>query len=325
MPELGKMQLRQRRILKGHLGKITSVKWFADSQKLVSVAQDGKMMIWDGPSTNKLQVINLCSTWVMNVGVSPSGKLTASGGLDNVVSVFDLKAAEAETSRMPKGSLHENRPMKELQGHTGFISCVRFLGDKEILSASGDQTCVLWDLETGRQKTVFAGHNADVMEIALMTDSSGHANTFVSASGDCTARLWDFRTGSCVGLFEGHDSDLSCVDVAPEGQSFVTGSDDATCRLWDIRSDNMLMTYGPVRVGGEAMPLTSVGFSHSGRGIFASYEEASIRLWDTFNGSCKTVIKTTDKDADRVSRLAVSTDGNGLATACWDGIIKIWA
>jgi WD40 repeat protein len=41
--------------------------------------------------------------------------------------------------------------MKKLIGHEGYISCCRFTSDKNILTASGDSTTILWDLEKGSQ------------------------------------------------------------------------------------------------------------------------------------------------------------------------------
>src|SRR5207253_2752071 len=38
---------KQRRTLKGHLGKISSMHWSGDQVHLVSASQDGRILIWD--------------------------------------------------------------------------------------------------------------------------------------------------------------------------------------------------------------------------------------------------------------------------------------
>jgi len=43
------------------------------------------------------------------------------------------------------------RVSRELPGHTGYLSCCRFLDDNQIVTSSGDMTCALWDIETGQQ------------------------------------------------------------------------------------------------------------------------------------------------------------------------------
>lgn len=47
------------------------------------------------------------------------------------------------------------RVSRELAAHTGYLSCCRFLSDKEIITSSGDMTCGLWDIETGQMKVHF--------------------------------------------------------------------------------------------------------------------------------------------------------------------------
>ena len=83
------------------------------------------------------------------------------------------------------------RVSRELPGHTGYLSCCRFIDDAQIITSrfvqeffienltnsilksflivlfSGDMTCGLWDIETGQQTTAFVGHTGDVMSVAL--------------------------------------------------------------------------------------------------------------------------------------------------------------
>lgn len=82
------IQLKQRRILKGHFGKIYAMHWSSDSRHLVSASQDGKLIIWNGFTTNKVHAIPLRSSWVMTCAYSPNGDLVACGGLDNLCSVL---------------------------------------------------------------------------------------------------------------------------------------------------------------------------------------------------------------------------------------------
>ena len=84
--------------LLGHLAKIYAMHWASDSRNLVSASQDGKLIVWDSYSTNKvrpsqsqyssgyilinsLQVhaIPLRSSWVMTCAYAPSGTYVACG------------------------------------------------------------------------------------------------------------------------------------------------------------------------------------------------------------------------------------------------------
>lgn len=146
-------EYRVRKQLKGHLAKIYALHWSEDNTTLVSASQDGKMLVWDAMSMNKLQIIPLKSTWVMTCAYSPIDKqMVACGGLDNICSVYNLQSND--------GTAH---PCRELSGHSGYISCCRFVTSTSIITASGDMTCILWDIEKGSKVSEFKGHNGDVM------------------------------------------------------------------------------------------------------------------------------------------------------------------
>lgn len=323
LPRIAAPPLKQRRTLKGgHLNKITSISWSADSSQVLSAGQDGKLILWDAESTNKVNAINLQSSWVMTCAMSPSGKLVASGGLDNICSVYDLKAAEAAMSQNPGAIIP---PTKSLDAHVGFISGIKFLSDQQLLTSSGDQTSALWDIERGVMVKQFSGHSKDVMGLALLRDNSGYVNNFVTASGDRTARLWDMRTGRAELMFNigEENADLLCIDAFPDSQAFATGGEDGVVRFFDIRSEVQLMSYLPPGANDDtAKTVTGVSFTHSGKAIVVGYETDSIRLFDTLRGDQISMIKAHE---ERVSAVAVSPDGNALATGSWDKIIKIWA
>ena len=60
---LGRLAFRPRRTLRGHLAKIYAMHWAADSRNLVSASQDGKLLVWDSYTTNKIHAIPLRYIW----------------------------------------------------------------------------------------------------------------------------------------------------------------------------------------------------------------------------------------------------------------------
>lgn len=53
-----RIQMRTRRTLRGHLAKIYAMHWASDSRNLVSASQDGKLIVWDSYTTNKVCFIS---------------------------------------------------------------------------------------------------------------------------------------------------------------------------------------------------------------------------------------------------------------------------
>uniref|UniRef100_A0A4W4DT99 Guanine nucleotide binding protein (G protein), beta polypeptide 3b n=1 Tax=Electrophorus electricus TaxID=8005 RepID=A0A4W4DT99_ELEEL len=294
------IQPKTRRTLKGHLAKIYALHWATDSRLMVSASQDGKLLIWDTHSGNKINAVPLKCSWVMTCGYSLSGNLVASGGLDNICTIYNMRTPVIKT-------------VKELDAHTGYLSCVRFLSDSEVLTSSGDTTCILWDIESGKQKTVFLNHVGDCMCLALSSDMS----TFISGACDSSAKLWDIRDGKCKQTFQGHTSDINAI-YFPSGHAFVTGSDDCTCKTFDIRSDQEVLSYEDIQMNSG---VTSVSLSVSGRLILAGYDNFNCNIWDSLKGEKVGVLAGHD---NRVSCTGVPLDGVCVCTGSWDSFLKIW-
>jgi guanine nucleotide-binding protein G(I)/G(S)/G(T) subunit beta-1 len=102
-----------QRILQGHFGKVYACHWGGGSgeQQIISAAQDGKLIVWDSLSRNKLNAVPLKSSWVMTCAIErQNGKLVASGGLDNLCSIYSIASDTDQNSR----------PVSQLQEHDGY-------------------------------------------------------------------------------------------------------------------------------------------------------------------------------------------------------------
>ncbi|KAG2374109.1 hypothetical protein C9374_011188 [Naegleria lovaniensis] len=315
--EVNPPKLKERRVFKGHSSKIAALAWSKDSKQILTAGQDRMLILWDAMTTYKLSAIPLTSRGIMCCDYSPSGNYVCVGGLDNTCSIFSL----AVVAQQLQNSSNEYKPYRQLVGHTGYLSDCLFTSDRHMLTSSGDQSCIFWDIEMTHAVTHFQEHTGDCMSISVSPTSD--SNVFVSGSCDGTAKLWDIRMNKCVATFTGHEGDINSVQFFPNGHAFATGSDDCTCRLFDIRAGREVMTYSDdnVREG-----VTCISFSKSGRILFASYEDKKVIAWDTLKG---TILQSLDGlpngHDNRVSCLAVSPDGHGLATGSWDTTMKIFA
>lgn len=300
--------LKARRVLKGHFGKVYAMHWSGDNNNLVSASQDGKLIIWNGYSTNKVQAIPLRSSWVMTCAYEPTqGRFVACGGLDNLCSIYEL------------GQSTVMRATRELAAHDGYLSCCRFVNQESILTSSGDSTCIIWDVEMGVTTAHFTDHGGDVMSVSILP--AVDKNVFISGSCDSLAKVWDIREGKCVQTFQGHESDINSVMFFPDGKAFGTGSDDSSCRLFDMRCYGEANYFGNDKI---LCGITSVAFSRSGRLLFAGYDDYNCYVWDVTNSTGIPAYQLAGHE-NRVSCLGVNPKGEALCTGSWDTLLKIWA
>ncbi|KAJ7409489.1 Guanine nucleotide-binding protein subunit beta-5 [Willisornis vidua] len=231
---------------------------------------------------------------------------TVESGLDNKCSVYPLTFEKNENMAAKK---------KSVAMHTNYLSACSFTNsDMQILTASGDGTCALWDVESGQLLQSFHGHGADVLCLDLAPSETG--NTFVSGGCDKKAMVWDMRSGQCIQSFETHDSDINSVRYYPSGDAFASGSDDATCRLYDLRADREVAIYSKESI---IFGASSVDFSLSGRLLFAGYNDYTINVWDVLKGSRVSILFGHE---NRVSTLRVSPDGTAFCSGSWDHTLR---
>eukprot|EP00602_Paraphysomonas_sp_CaronLab_P004094 CAMPEP_0185023780 /NCGR_PEP_ID=MMETSP1103-20130426/6407_1 /TAXON_ID=36769 /ORGANISM="Paraphysomonas bandaiensis, Strain Caron Lab Isolate" /LENGTH=349 /DNA_ID=CAMNT_0027556525 /DNA_START=129 /DNA_END=1175 /DNA_ORIENTATION=+ len=296
-----------RRTLRGHFGKVYALHWSGDSTHLVSASQDGKLIVWNGMQQIKTQAIPLRSSWVMTCAFEQSkGNLVACGGLDNLCSIYQLNQPQVMRSH------------RELAAHDGYLSCCRFIDESQILTSSGDSTCMLWDIEAAVAKATFSDHDGDVMSVSVLPGVDD--NIFVSGSCDSFAKVWDIRSNKCTMTFRGHESDINSVALFPDGKSFGTGSDDSSCRYFDMRSCAEVCEFRNDMV---LCGITSVAFSRSGRILFAGYDDYNCLGWDVLGPVDKSAFQMQNHE-NRVSCIGVAPSGEALCTGSWDTVLKIW-
>jgi guanine nucleotide-binding protein G(I)/G(S)/G(T) subunit beta-1 len=300
-----------RRSLKGHFGKVTAVHWGGDSRQLVSASQDGNLLVWNAATANKLQSISLKSSYVMSVGMEPTnGNMVACGGLDNLCTVYKLDR--------PDNAM-------EMASHDGYLSCCRFLDEKQILTSSGDSTILKWDIDSGRVVDTFAEHENDAMFISLQP---GNKNVFVSCSVDKTAKIWDIRDPSkSKQTFTGHSADINSCDFMPSDPNcFGTCSEDGTIRVWDIRAYNEVNKFGQELKPDTGIPgegMTSMAFSGSGRLVFAGHSAGNVLCYDVLSDKVSPLFTLNQAHDGHVSCVGVAPNGDALCTGSWDFNVKV--
>ncbi len=155
------------------------------------------------------------------VATSPDGKWIATSAKDNVIHIW-----EAATGK----------PTKNLSGHTGKITSLKFSPDSaRLASGSADKTLRVWDVADG---SVFAEAET-ASEISAVAWTMG-GKQLASGGGDTLLRLWELppQAGGVLkagkGL-TGHTKPVTCLEpITADGKQLLSGSEDGTVRCWAI-------------------------------------------------------------------------------------------
>jgi WD40 repeat protein len=175
-------------------------------------------------------------------------KFTLDGHQDNIAAVsFSpdgnaiVTCSKDRTARLWTG---EGRLVRELRGQGTVRSrllpsdegkemnaIVRFSPDgKFLVTASADNTVLVWDSLDGKLLTALRGHSDAVNSVAFSSDSE----FIVSASDDQSARLWPFHHGenrrSTIVESWDHPAPVTSVAVSPAGLDVAVTTRDG--KLW---------------------------------------------------------------------------------------------
>jgi serine/threonine protein kinase len=116
----------------GHFGRVNSLAWSPNGQRIASVGADKTLQIWDSLTGKKYFIHHNPTATLTGVAWSYDGRYLATCGNDKLVQVWDTVTRNAVTT---------------YAGHTGYVTSVSWAPDgKQLVSASVDHTIHIWHL-----------------------------------------------------------------------------------------------------------------------------------------------------------------------------------
>jgi WD40 repeat protein len=203
--------------------------------------------------------------------------------------------------------------VRTLEGHSYYVSGVAVTPDGKLaVSASGDKTLKVWDLETGDARRTLQGHSLPVRGVAVTTDGK----RVVSASEDKTLKVWDLETGHPLCTMVGHNNFVHGVAVTPDGRRAVSASQDKTLKVWDLESGRTLHT-----LEGHSDAVRGVAVMADGKRAVSASHDGTLKVWDLETGL---TLRTLEGHSRWVSGVAVATNGPWAVSASGDNTLKVW-
>jgi len=321
-----------RKLSDGHKGAVRQVAFSPDANRLVSVGDDSKILVWDFARRTAIGSLVSDGKAVNTVAFSPDGRQFATAGTGKNVFIWDAVG-------MAKQAV--------LNGHSAAVYSLAYSPDGSLLASVGDDhRTVLWNADrfTKIYEWPFGGAYGNILFVTnnLLLNSHGLG--------------WDIRTGSQVVNFRlKTEGAVNFEALSPDGKQMVRVGGGGTVVFWDLRSEKSLSTthphqdhawtaaYSPdgrwVATGADDIILWEAGarkkllrleqastvrglvFSPDSRWLVSSHDDGSILVWDAVEHDKVANLK---EHSGSVNAVAISPSGKRLASGSDDQSVIVW-
>ncbi|MEU8034344.1 hypothetical protein AB0C13_38165, partial [Streptomyces sp. NPDC049099] len=268
----------------------------------IAVATDQKCLtVTDLAAANGTASAPACDKEVaQGLAFSPDGTRIATAGQEGTLTLREVT----------DGSVQDRWPLRETVPTANLLS-VAFSPDGGRVAAVGhDNLAVLWDPAQDRKKVLTARVTGSALTtVAFSPDGA----VMATAGDDLQVTLWSVAHELPLVSITGHTKPVRGVGFTDHGHTLVTTSEDGSTALWDL-------TRGPLPDAHGTLEET-VTFVRGGRAFVAS-GGATPRMWTAADNPAYLGAFTARQGS--VYRTATDADGTLLATASWDGSVRLW-
>ena len=222
-----------------------------------------------------------------------------------------------------------------------------------MLYPGADNSLVVWDMDSQKQRGRLVGYNARITAVAARGNlaASAEANgplclwnletmqctatlpdmprlcyaaccmegRVLLGSADGPIKLWDVAASAPVALpdLEGHTGWVSSIKAS--GNTVLSSSADKTLRLWDLRTSKCVRT-----MEGHTGRVLSGDMDGGYRTAVSGSSDRTVRLWDLGSGRCSA---TFEGHLDNSVRDVVMHESGSsfLSSGYYDFIANVWA
>jgi WD40 repeat protein len=320
---------------------LASVAWSSDGTRLAAGCYEASVRTWDAVTGEALATIATPGQSVEAVAWSPDGTRIATGSSDGSLHLWDAVTRGGE---------------QELEGWGSSVNALDWSPDGTLLGAAWDTRLRTWDQETGAVDATYFGLDHADSDVAWAPDGV----RFATATHEGVLAVWSSAQAEPLHVIQASEAPLGAIDWHPDGTRIATVDDDSIVTIWDARTGLATKTYETGAYRGDAVAwspdgsvLAVVGgtfelrdaetgvlvqaiggyygdalaWSPDGSAIVSGLSDDLIALHPvsaTDPPQVTSLPLIMRGHGGEISGLAWNPSGTRIASASWDGDLKIW-
>ncbi|EDX87307.1 hypothetical protein S7335_5015 [Synechococcus sp. PCC 7335] len=299
-----------QRTLVGHTGALRNVVFSEDGRTLASGSIDQTIRFWDRQSGHCFKTIESPNHGIWEIDFSPNGQLLVSGGNDQTVRIWNVQTGAC---------------IRTLTGHQNSVWTVAFdPSGNRIVSGSYDGVIKIWNVHSGECEKSLLGHTSWMWSVVFSKDGK----TLYSSNQDRTVRIWNAQTGYCLRTLSGYTNTIWSLAFSANEKTLASGSHDKNIRLWNLVGTDLAEGSVAEQKCSQTIPQNSPvldlsffpnsEFLASAGGIAA----AELNVWDL---NSQRLLRKLEGHSSVVRAVAIHPDGDRIASAGADRVIKLWS
>jgi len=282
--------------LKGHDGRLYSVRFSPDGEHVVTASADRTAKVWEVPSGRLTATLRGHGAHVFAADFSPNNRRVVTASGDGTARIWQAGSGS---------QLHE------LRGHTQAVLAAVFSPSGDQVATGGDDGMVkIWQAASGREIRTLDIASGGIY--ALSFHPNGRQLAVGSANGGLA--VWNIISGQRIQAFQGHTQAVSSVAFNNTGNRLVSASNDDTAKVWNANNGNRIQNFG-------GQSFYAAVFSPNGRFVLTG-NDGRATIWSAQDGGRLLTIRHVSAAA--VRSVDYHRNSRYVVLAGEDGDARIW-